>query len=184
MPPYLTQKGRTYYYRQAVPAELRPILGQREIKKSLGRDFAVAVRECKRYAVTADEIIAQARTKLDSVPIAPYSWEGIARTRHMPLLQLTPELDTQIAALIESDREWRVGEHSEDERTEYHTTIRTSIEALRRQLATGNVAPMLPWAQQAVVGRGYAPEFSENEWRRLAFSQIGRRRLSSNWNGP
>ena len=35
MPPYLTHKANTYYYRQAVPAELRAILGKREIKKSL-----------------------------------------------------------------------------------------------------------------------------------------------------
>ncbi len=67
MPPYLTHKSNTYYFRQAVPAELRPIVGKREIKKSLGHDYAKAIRECKRFAVEADNLLAEARAKLDRI---------------------------------------------------------------------------------------------------------------------
>ena len=48
MPPYLARKDNTYYFRQSVPAELRPFIGRREIKKSLGRDFGKACSACKR----------------------------------------------------------------------------------------------------------------------------------------
>jgi len=85
MPQYLTRKDNTYYFRQAVPVELRTLLGKREIKKSLGRDYVRAVRDCKRFAVDADNLIADARTRLDQIPIAPYSTEGIRRTCHVPL---------------------------------------------------------------------------------------------------
>lgn len=73
MPPYLTRKDNTYYFRQAVPSELRAILEKGEInKKSLGHDYPKAVRECKRFAVEADNLIADARCKLDNIPFGPY----------------------------------------------------------------------------------------------------------------
>ena len=80
MPHYLTRKDNTYYFRQSVPVELRSIVGRREIKKSLGRDYARAVRLCKREAVEADMVLAEARVKLENVPVDPYSSEGIRRT--------------------------------------------------------------------------------------------------------
>ena len=51
MPQYLTRKDNTYYFRQVIPLELHKILGKREIKRSLGRDYAKAMRACKRVAV-------------------------------------------------------------------------------------------------------------------------------------
>lgn len=90
MPPYLTRKDNTYYFRQAIPAELRAILGKREIKKSLGCDYARAVRDCKRYAVTADNLIADARSQFDNRPVEPFSSEGIRRTRAIPLTSVHP----------------------------------------------------------------------------------------------
>jgi hypothetical protein len=73
MPQYLARKANTYYFRQAVPAELRPLLGGREIKKSLGRNYEHAVRACKRYAVEADNLLADARAQLDAASTDPYS---------------------------------------------------------------------------------------------------------------
>jgi len=64
MPHYLTRKDNTFYFRQSVPQELRPIIGKREIKKSLGHDYVRAISECKRYAVVADLLIAEAPIKL------------------------------------------------------------------------------------------------------------------------
>lgn len=102
MPPYLTHKDNTYYFRQAIPAELRAILGKREIKKSLGHDYPRAVRECKRYAVEADNLIADARCRLDNIPVDPHSREGIRRTRHVRLTAVTPELEKHFGNLIKA----------------------------------------------------------------------------------
>lgn len=78
MPQYLTHKDNTFYFRQSVPQELRPIIGKREIKKSLGHDYIRAISECKRYAVVADSLIAEARVKLDAIPVEPYPTHGKA----------------------------------------------------------------------------------------------------------
>lgn len=174
MPPYLTHKDNTYYFRQAIPAELRPILGKREIKKSLGHDYAKAVRECKRYAVEADNLIADARNKLDNIPVAPYSREGIRRTRHLPLTTVTPELEKLFGnliktALLETDQEARIAGLDSEEFQTYGQHIDDAIKALRRQLAMGNVEPMLDSTRLFLVGRGYEPNLSNEGWRRLAY---------------
>ncbi len=70
MPNYLTRKDNTYYFRQAVPVELRRILDRREIKKSLGHDYVAAVSACKRHAVIADNLLVKSRAKLDSAPLS------------------------------------------------------------------------------------------------------------------
>lgn len=174
MPQYLTRKGNTFYFRQGVPAELRGILGRREIKKSLGRDYAKAVQGCKRYAVEADNLIAEARAKLDSVPLAPYSWEAIRRTKPVELTKLTPELEAQFAglmraALLEGDQNKRIAGLSREEFEEYGQEINAAVDALRMQLAMGKVEPMLNAASVFLTGRGYKPNFTTDEWRRLAY---------------
>ena len=174
MLPYLTHKANTYYFRQAVPAELRAILGKREIKKSLGRDYVAAVRDCKRFAVEADNQLADARAQLDSQPVVPFSREGIRRTRHVSLTRVTPELETLFgslmrASLLETDQETRIAGMDRDAFAEYGQHLEDAIAALRRQLAMGNVDPMLDATRLFLVGRGYQPEFSADDWRRLAY---------------
>ena len=174
MPPYLTRKANSYYYRQAVPAELRAILGKREIKKSLGHDYVRAVCDCKRYAVEADNILAEARAQLDSQPVDPFSHEGIRRTRHVPLTRVTPELETLFGnltrfALLETDQNIRIAGMDQDAFTEYGQHIEEALAALRRQLAMGNLELMLASTRMFLVGRGYQPDFSEEDWRRLAY---------------
>ena len=175
MPQYLTRKDNTYYYRQSVPAELRPIIGKREIKKSLGRDYPAAVRECKRYAVVADTLIANARADYDATGVDPFSRQGIKRTKFVVLTSVTPELEAQIrnlmrAALLETDRETRISLRGDrDASLEYGEHINQGLQALRRQLATGNTQPMIDSARVFLVGRGYQPEFSEDDWHRIAY---------------
>jgi len=90
IPQYLSRKDSTYYFRQVVPAELRKmIIGKREIEKSLGCDFVSAVRDCKRFAVEAGNLIADARTLLGQIPIDPFSTKGMRRTRRV--LRVGPE---------------------------------------------------------------------------------------------
>ena len=174
MPPYLTRKDNTYYFRQAIPAELRAILGRREIKKSLGRDYVRAVRDCKRYAVEADGLIADARSQFDNRPVEPFSYEGIRRTRAIPLIGVTPELETQFgnlmrASLLETDQETRIAGMDRKAFVDYGQHIDAAIVALRQQLAMGNVEPMLPSTHIFLTGRGYQPDLSEEDWRRLAY---------------
>ena len=159
MPPYLTRKDNTYYFRQAVPAELRAILGKREIKKSLGRDYVRAVRDCKRYAVEADGLIADARAQFDNRPVEPFSYEGIRRTRAIPLDRVTPELETKFgnlmrASLLETDQEAHIAGMERKAFMEYGQHIEAAIIALRQQLAMGNVEPMLQSTHMFLIGRG------------------------------
>ncbi|MFH1495198.1 MAG: site-specific integrase [Pseudomonadota bacterium] len=174
MPPYLTHKDNTYYFRQSVPAELRQIIGKREIKKSLGRDFPKAVRECKRYAVEADNQIAEARAIFDNLPVDPYSSEGILRTQRLPLTCITPELEKRFGslmriALLENDQETRIAGMDQEAFEVYGQHIEDAIKSLRRQLAMGNVEPMLEPARTHLIGRGYDPRLSPTDWRRLAY---------------
>ena len=174
MPQYLTLKDNTFYFRQGVPAELRALIGRREIKKSLGHDYARAVSECKRYAVAADLLIAEARLKLDSQPVQPYSREGVRRTRPVPLTHVTPELEQEFAnlireSLLETDRNRRIAGMEAAEFAAYGQHIEASLGALRRQLAMGQVEPLLESARLALIGRGYVPEFSTDDWRRIAY---------------
>lgn len=174
MPPYLIRKANTYYFRQGIPAELRPILGKREVKKSLGCDYVKAIRECKRVAVEVDNLIAEARAKHDAIPVAPYSREGIRRTRLVQLTQVTPELESQLgnlvrASLLETDQNTRIAGMNRQDFADYGLHIEGAIQALRRQLAMGDVAPLVGSAQFLLVGRGYEPELTEEDWRRLAY---------------
>jgi len=174
MPPYLTLKNNTYYFRQGVPAELRHIIGRREIKKSLGQNYPAAVRECKRFALIADNQIAEARTHLDSIPVDPFSREGIRRTRFVTLNAVTPELEAQVgnlvrASLLDTDRRKRIAGMTPEEFDEYSAHIDLAITALRRQLSMGFVEPMLESARIFLIGRGYTPEFSDSDWRKIAY---------------
>lgn len=174
MPPYLTRKGLTYYFRQAVPAELRQVIGKREIKASLGRDFAAAVRQCKRLAVKTDDRFADARATLDAIPADPYDWEAIKQARHLPITELSPDLSRQYAqfieySILETDRDARIEGLDDAGYRAQGEHIQGSISALRQQLATGKVDSMRASAHFFLVGRGYDPQFSDEEWRRVAY---------------
>lgn len=148
MPQYLARENNTYYFRQAVPAELRPLLGRREIKQSLGHNYEQAVRACKRYTVEADNLLANARAKLDAASPAPFSRDNIRRTQSAVLTSLTREAFE-----------------------EYGQHIEAGLQALRRQQAMGDVLPMMIPAKLFLMARGYEPHLSEDEWRRLAYTQ-------------
>ncbi len=175
MPPYMTLRNHTYYFRQSVPPELRPLIGKREIKKSLGRNYPAAVSLCKKLAVEADKAICDARAQFDSIPVDPFSSEGIRRTRPVPLTEVTPELETQFGnlirnALLETDRNKRIAGMDAEEFAEYGRHIDQSIAALRKQLAMGNVTPVLEDSRILLIGRGYNPNFSEEGWRKIAYT--------------
>ncbi|MCE1240680.1 MAG: hypothetical protein LWW83_12240 [Azonexaceae bacterium] len=159
MPQYLTHKANTYYFRQGVPAELRAIVGRRELKWSLGRDYVRALHECKVRAVEAGNILANARAELDSCLVDPFSRAGIRRTKHAVLKQLTPQLELEFeglvrAALLESDEQQRVDGHDEESFDELSEHLEAAIPVLRKQLAMGKVEPMMESSRWMLVGRG------------------------------
>ena len=50
-----------YHYRRDIPKSLRPVLGLREIKQSLGRDFESAMKKYAEVHQKADKAIADAK---------------------------------------------------------------------------------------------------------------------------
>jgi integrase len=66
---YLTQRNSTYYFRRAIPPELRSILGAREFTFSLGtKDKDEAKRLRSAHAVRTDQLIDEALASLSPVP--------------------------------------------------------------------------------------------------------------------
>lgn len=72
-------------------------------------------------------------------------------------------------ALLEGDQNKRIAGLSREEFEEYGQEINATLDALRMQLAMGKVEPMLNAASVFLTGRGYKPNFSADEWRRLAY---------------
>ncbi|MDM0024628.1 site-specific integrase [Variovorax saccharolyticus] len=174
MPQYLARKGNTYYFRQAVPAELRHIIGKREVKKTLGKDFDAAKRACKQKAVEVDCLIADARAALDSMDLPFDSRANIQRTKRMGLATLTTDLERKFSShlresLLDTDRRRRMDGFTADAFADYEREVRDLLQVLRRQLAMGKVEPMIESTAAHLHALGYDAEFSEAEWRRLAF---------------
>jgi integrase len=62
---YLTKRNSTYYFRRAVPPELRTLLGLREFTYSLGtKDKEEAKRLRSEHALRTDLLVDEARSKL------------------------------------------------------------------------------------------------------------------------
>lgn len=59
-PSYLLKKHDTYYFRQAWPNSLKPVIGQREIVRSLGvKEKSLAIRMAREFKINLDLIIDQ-----------------------------------------------------------------------------------------------------------------------------
>jgi integrase len=183
LPQYLTRKANTYYFRQGVPAELRDAIGRREIKKSLGSDYAYAVRECKRYAVVADNILADARARLDAVVSDPLDnvRQAVKRTHLVKVREVTPALEAEIAnwireAYLESDQARRRDGSLVKAKSfnEYGRDIEAGLTAMKRQVATGQVAPMMKSMDVTLWGCGYDLSVLPVEGRRQIGHAIAR----------
>jgi integrase len=99
MPGYsrLFRRAATYYFRVAVPAEIRTAIGKREILKSLRTsDFQKAKRDVAYESAAADALFARARAKLNSSSVA---------RRELP-----PLSDTDIHRLVV---QWFIGKENQ-----------------------------------------------------------------------
>lgn len=119
-------------------------------------------------AVEADNMLAEARVKLDALPSDPYSWENIRHTRPVPVTRVTHELEAEFSNLIrngllETDPNRRIEGMTPDPFTEYGQHIQAGLVALRRQLAMGDVLPMMNPAHVFLVGHGYEPTLFESD---------------------
>jgi hypothetical protein len=62
-------KSGVYYFRQAIPADVRQVIGKTMIKKSLGtKDVAVAKRKVPSLALQTDAQFAAARERHSALP--------------------------------------------------------------------------------------------------------------------
>lgn len=70
MPQYMykSPQGTGYLFRREVPADVRPAIGKREFKFTLGGDFRSASQRCRELAVETDKLIATARSSVTSQP--------------------------------------------------------------------------------------------------------------------
>ncbi len=68
--PRLHKRGSRYYVRVRVPDDLRPILGRREIKYSLGTaDYREALERVRLASATIDGQFAETRRKATIEPV-------------------------------------------------------------------------------------------------------------------
>ncbi|HDR8940088.1 tyrosine-type recombinase/integrase [Burkholderia vietnamiensis] len=70
MPQYMSKNpnGTGYLFRRAVPADVRPVIGKREFKYTLGGDYRSASQRCRELAVETDRQIEDARSSATSQP--------------------------------------------------------------------------------------------------------------------
>ncbi|MGA7800968.1 MAG: DUF6538 domain-containing protein, partial [Gammaproteobacteria bacterium] len=77
---YKTPHG--YLFRLVVPEPLRSLIGKREIKKSLGRDYREAVSRARTFAAEAEQQLAAARAQHT---LRRQQEDGLAVFRRTPL---------------------------------------------------------------------------------------------------
>ena len=78
--PRLAKRGNVYILRAKVPADLIPIIGKREIKKTLGTsDPRLALEKVRLESPLVDAIFAEARRKLSVVLVATVSDDDLRR---------------------------------------------------------------------------------------------------------
>lgn len=121
MPQYMSKnpRGTGYLFRRAVPADIRPTIGKREFKETLGGDYRSACQRCRELAVETDQQIAAARAKAATQPALSGDSERVVAQSTLPLTEIhevTPDLiarlhSTVIEQVQSADREQRYRAH-------------------------------------------------------------------------
>jgi hypothetical protein len=73
------------------------------------------------------------------------------------------------AALLETDQETRIAGLNKEAFDALGQHIDDAIKALRRQLAMGDMDPALDSTRFFLVRRGFQPDLSQEDWRRLTY---------------
>ncbi|MDF9790849.1 UNVERIFIED_ORG: integrase [Methylobacterium sp. SuP10 SLI 274] len=99
---YLLRRGDGFWARMAVPAELRQIVGKRELLAPLGPNQRIAERDIHGVVAVFHQTLADARAKLELSALPP------ARSRPRPLT-LAQIAHTHYAEELDLDRRLREG---------------------------------------------------------------------------
>ncbi|WP_146101994.1 DUF6538 domain-containing protein [Rhodopila globiformis] len=145
----LTRQGSTFHFRRAVPARLRPFIGQTELWASLGRSSATIERAKAGLLYAAVERTFAVAEKIISLPTTIQSNDNLADTAKQTLdLRLRADAEVQqIAALTEEQQALQQRLH---EYRMLSTEIRHQREmAARTKAMSDRVAALMPLIDRA-----------------------------------
>ncbi len=170
---YKTPHG--FVFRIVVPEPLRPAIGKREIKKSLGKDYRQAVSQARLLSLQIDQqfqtLRQQATEELDYTQAFQRYVARAPGQRLKPITQVTPELVSGLRALwlscLDADLAWRREGIDDDEYEELQENIPQVQAAIAKALAQGKPEPFRPVVRTLLVGKGYQLAVSPEEECRL-----------------
>jgi DNA-binding TFAR19-related protein (PDSD5 family) len=158
---YNTQYG--FLFRVVVPEALRPAVGKREIKKSLGKDYREAVSQARILSVQVDRQFNELREKSaqhhqNQDALGAYLATP-ADKRLKAITEVTPELVAGLRSLwlasLEADRSWRREGLDDDAYDELEQNITQVKGMIAKALARGQPDAFMPVVRNLLVGRGY-----------------------------
>ncbi|MEJ2646033.1 MAG: site-specific integrase [Gammaproteobacteria bacterium] len=175
---YRTPHG--FVFRIVVPEALRPLIGKREIKKSLGRDYREAVSRARTFAAEAEQQLAAARAQHT---LQRQHEDGLAVFRRTPLekrlkriTRVTSELAAGLRSLwlssLTEDIAWRRRGVDEADYEELNQNITEMRERIAQALARGQPEPFVPAIHALLIGRGYELDISPEEERQLVLDVL------------
>ncbi|MCW5613577.1 MAG: hypothetical protein KIT32_00570, partial [Rhodocyclaceae bacterium] len=175
---YRTPHG--FLFRVVVPESLRQIIGKREIKKSLGRDYRTAVSEARLLALQVDRQFAEAREHLGIAQAGPDSIDSFLNqpidARYKPITKVTPELVAGIKALwlssLDADLQWRRQGVDDEDFDALQQNIADFKARIARALARGDAEPFIPAVRGLLAGRGYELAVAPEEERQLTLDVL------------
>jgi integrase len=175
---YRTPHG--FQFRVVVPESLRQIIGKREIKKSLGRDYRTAVSEARLLALQVDRQFAEAREHLGIAQAGPDSIDSFLSqpidARYKPITKVTPELVAGIKALwlasLDADLQWRRQGVDDEDFDALQQNIADFKARIARALARGDAEPFIPAVRGLLAGRGYELAVAPEEERQLTLDVL------------
>lgn len=158
---YKTPQG--FLFRIVVPEALRPAIGKREIKKSLGRDYREAVTQARLLALQVDHQFSElqeqtVQRRLNQDAIGTFLATP-ADKRLKPITEVTPELAAGLRSLwlsgLEADLSWRREGLDDDAYDELQQNITQVKGMIAQALARGQPDAFTPLVRNLLAGRGY-----------------------------
>ena len=148
---YRTAHG--YVFRIVVPESLRPEIGKREIKKSLGKEYRAAISQARLLGLQVDRQFAELRERLIQQKRVTNAFEAFVATppdkrRLKPITRVTPELVAALRSLyltsLEADLDWRRQGLDNEDYDELQANIAEVKSAIAKAIARGQPGPFIP----------------------------------------
>ncbi len=175
---YKTPHG--FIFRIVVPEALRPAIGKREIKKSLGRDYREAVSQARLLSLQVDRQFGElqeqaAQERLSQDALGAYLATP-ADKRLKPITEATPELAAGLRSLwlasLEADLAWRREGLDDDAYDELQQNITQVKGMIAQALARGQPDAFTPLVRNLLSGRGYQLAISPEDERKLVLDVL------------